>query len=213
MPDRKISQLNLTISPNNSDVFAIVNEGETKKITYGTIKDSIIQSHTLPPGLGSTGLGWARYDDGTYTTSSFFTVTTQMGQVVLPNSGSFVVDEHIHSSVDFYNTGSMKIQAENVNDVYVCTLSFKAKTSNANSAYFRIQLDSIGDVPYERVGKDLFFPKGNNVWHEIHEVFQWYANEDFVNDGSQWKIQTFNAETDIADIIYFIQRTQNHGNE
>lgn len=166
----------------------------------------------IPPGLGNTGLGWARYDDGVYTTSSFFVVENN-GEVRFPNSGSFVIDDHIHSNIQFYDTGSQRVQAEFENDVYVHTIVFRAKTTNANTGYFRIQLDNIGDTPYSRVGKDFFFPKGNNVWHDFHEVFQYYADEDFINNGCQWNIQSFNAEIDIADVIYFIQRTQNHGGE
>ena len=92
----------------------------------------------------------------------------------------------------------------------MCTVVFKAKTSNANVAHLRLQLDSTGTTPYSRVGKDLFFGKGNNVWHDYHEVFQWYGDEDFKLNGNRWKVQAFGATIDIANIIFFIQRTQNH---
>lgn len=155
-------------------------------------------------------LGWARYDDTQYTTSSVFNLTTAGGEVTLPNNAGNTITEHLHSSVQFYDSGSQKIHVENINDVYMCTVVFKAKTANANAAHMRLQLDSTGATPYERVGKDLFFGKGNDVWHEYHEVFQWYADEDFKLNGNRWKIQAFGANCSIANIIFFIQRTQNH---
>lgn len=170
-------------------------------------------SGSIPPGLGQSGLGWARYDDGVYTTGSSYTLTVADGEQTLPNSGSVVINDHMHSTVEFYDTGSQTIQVENENDVYVQTVVLKAKTSNVNGTYFRIQLDSLGPTPYERVGKDLFFPKGNGIWHEFHEVFQYYGDADFKSNGNRWKIQAFNHTVEIADIIYFIQRTQNHGGE
>lgn len=41
MADKRITELNLTLDPQASDVFAIVNSGETKKVTYGTLRDDI----------------------------------------------------------------------------------------------------------------------------------------------------------------------------
>jgi len=41
MADKRISELNLHISPQLSDVIAIVNSGETKKTTYGTLYNTI----------------------------------------------------------------------------------------------------------------------------------------------------------------------------
>ncbi len=155
-------------------------------------------------------LGWARYDDTQYTTSSVFSLTTAAGEQILPNNGGNTIETHLHSSVSFYDSGSRKIQVENIGDTYMCTVVFDAKTANANAAHLRIQLDNTVGTPYERVGKDLFFGKGNDEWHEYHEVFQWYGDEDFVTNGNQWKVQAFGATVSIANIIFFIQRTQNH---
>jgi hypothetical protein len=155
-------------------------------------------------------LGWARYDDTQYTTSSVFNLTTAAGEQTLPNNGGNTIETHLHSSVSFYDSGSQKIQVENVGDTYMCTVVFDAKTANANAAHLRIQLDNTVGTPYERVGKDLFFGKGNDVWHEYHEVFQWYGDEDFVTNGNRWRVQAFGATVSIANIIFFIQRTQNH---
>lgn len=155
-------------------------------------------------------LGWARYDDTQYTTSSVFSLTTLAGKQPLPNNGGNTIETNLHSTISFYNSGSGKIQVENNADVYVCTVVFKAKTANANGTSMRVQLDNTTGTPYERVGKDLFFGKGNDVWHEFHEVFQYYADSDFVTNGNRWDIQAFGNTISIADVIFFIQRTQNH---
>jgi hypothetical protein len=155
-------------------------------------------------------LGWARYDDTQYTTSSVFSLTTAAGEQILPNNGGNTIEAHLHSTIPFYDSVSKKIQVENVGDVYMCTVVFDAKTTNANAAYLRLQLDNTVGTPYERVGKDLFFGKGNDVWHEYHEVFQWYGDTDFLENGNYWKVQAFGATVSIANVIFFIQRTQNH---
>ena len=41
MADNRITELNLTTDPQASDAFALVNSGETKKVTYGTVRDTI----------------------------------------------------------------------------------------------------------------------------------------------------------------------------
>lgn len=158
----------------------------------------------------SEKLGWARYDDTQYTTSSVFSLTTVAGDQTLPNNGGNTIETHLHSEVSFYNTGSQLVQVENVGDVYMCTVVFRAKTSNANGTSIRLQLDSTGATPYERVGKDLFFGKGNDVWHDFHEVFQWYGDEDFLANGNRFKVRAVGHDVSIANTIFFIQRTQNH---
>lgn len=155
-------------------------------------------------------LGWARYDDTQYTTASVFSLTTVVGDQTLPNNGGNTIETHLHSTVSFYDSGSQKIQVENTGDVYMATVVFRAKTTNANGTSIRLQLDSTGATPYERVGKDLFFGKGNDVWHDFHEVFQWYGDDDFVANGNRFKVRAVGHDVSIANIIFFIQRTQNH---
>lgn len=198
----QISFTGITDKPTLISGSSQVNIYDTTGFTEFSASISASNVHETP--------GWARYDDTQYTTSSVFTLTPAAGEQRLPNNGGYRIEEHLHSSVSFYNTGSRTIQVENSGDVYMCTIVFDAKTANANAAFMRIQLDSNGTTPYERVGKDLFFGKGNNVWHEFHEVFQWYADDDFVQNGNVWRVQSFGADVNIANVIFFIQRTQKH---
>ena len=210
MADKTITELDNLVNLSNDDVFVCVDISEetTKKVTYGNLMNNVTGS--LPPGLGGSGLGWARYDDTQYTTSSVFSVLTTDGDVTLPNNAGNTIETHLHSSISFYNSGSQKIQVENDGDVYMMTIVFRAKTSNANGTSMRLQMDSTGETPYERVGKDLFFGKGNDVWHDFHEVFQYYGDADFVANGNRLKIRAVGNSVSIANIIIFIQRTQNH---
>lgn len=161
------------------------------------------------PGIGS-GLGWSRYDDDQYTSSSKLTLLDGV-TVTLPNNGATTIETYQNSSVDFYNPSTQKIQVENEGDVYVQTIVFKASCPNANQTFLSVNLVGNGATPYERVIEEISFPKGNNVTHNEHMVFQFYADTDFVNNGNQWKITSSGGDCDIWDIIYFIQRTQNHG--
>jgi hypothetical protein len=185
-----------------------LDNGDTHTFTGSVKITGSLNVNTHPVVLGQ--LSWARYDDTQYTTSSFFSVTMAGGERTLPNNGGYSVTTHLHSDIQFYNSGSQRVYAEKEGDVYLMTISFRAKTANANAAYARIQMDSTGLTPYRRVGKDLFFGKGNDEWHDYHEVFQFYADTDFVSNGNQWKIRAIGATIDVADVIYFIQRTQNH---
>jgi len=215
MANKKITELELLVNPTMADVFPVVNGNVTKKLPIGTllqsglpISASSVSVNGQPVVLGQ--LSWARYDDTQYTTSSFLSVAVADGEVTLPNNGGYSITTHLHSDIQFYNSGSRRVYAENEGDVYTMTVTFKAKTANTNVAWMRIQFDSTGPTIYRRVGKDLFFGKGNDVWHDYHEVFQFYADTDFVTSGNQWKIKAYEATVDISNVIYFIQRTQNH---
>lgn len=191
-----LNEHDLTANRDGSHVLIRNNDGQ-----FGYVKVN---------EFGNGLLGWARYDDTQYTTSSAFTASVAAGELTLPNNAGNKIETHLHSTISFYNESTQKIQVENNADVYMCTIVFLAKTANANGTYIRIQLDSTGVTPYERVGKDLFFGKGNNEWHEFHEVFQYYADSDFVTNGNRWKVQAFGDNVSIAKAIFFIQRTQNH---
>lgn len=205
MSNKRISQLAPVLQPNNSDVFAIVNSGETKKISYGTLKSVI-----APQGTAGSGLGWARYDDNEYTSSNKLTVA-QDTTVTLPNNAATVYNTYINSSIPFYQDGANpKIRVENLGDVYAMTVVFRYSAANANQTYGHISLDSTGSTPYERVAKDFYFPKGNGTVHNFHEVFQYYADADFITNGNKWTVTATGGPIQIWDIIYFIQRTQNH---
>ena len=201
---RRISELTIELTPQESDLLAIVSEGETKRISYGTLREKILDEvHSIQ--------GWARYDDTEYTTGSAFSVSIN-GEVVLPNNASGSIETHMHSEVSFYNPNEQKIQVENDGDVYVMTVTFRAKAAENPSTGDGIYISLTNSVgtPYSRVRKDFYWPKTDLSWHYFHEVIQFYADSDFVTNGNQIKIGAVGANAEVAEIIYFIQRTQNH---
>ena len=162
------------------------------------------QVRVFPPQSDKMGLGWARYDDTQYTSASPFAFTTTA--FTIPNNKGNVIDTNINSAIDYY-TGN-KLRAEFENDVYIVTIAFKASISNANG-HVDIYLEGGNGTPYDRVRDVITFPKGNNVEHTYAKTFQYYADEDVVTNGLSVKIKASHSGH-IHDVIYFIQRTQNH---
>jgi hypothetical protein len=90
------------------------------------------------------------------------------------------------------------------------TVVFKASASNTSSTHLDFQLVNGGVTGYERIHKSLAFYKGNNTEQNFHEVFQFYADADFVANGATLKITADGGAAQIWDIIFFIQRTQRY---
>jgi hypothetical protein len=208
MPDLPISLLPASNTLTGAELFADVQGGITKYTTLNDIYGFVTGS---APGLGGSGLGWARYDDTQYTTSSFLTVVDSAPAVVLPNNAGSSVVTYINSTKAFYDGSSRKVQMQNQGDVFSMIVTFQAKAPNANQTHIDISLASTGATPYDRVSKSLGFIKGNNEWQNFYEVFNFYADADFVTNGNQWKVFANGGNVDISNAIYFIQRTFNAG--
>lgn len=162
------------------------------------------QVRVFPPQSDKMGLGWARYDDTQYTSASPYSFTT--ASFLVPNNAGNIIDNHIHSDIAYYANG--KVKAEFENDVYFITIAFKAQISNANG-YMDLFLEGGNGTPYDRIRETITFPKGANSEHSFAKTFQYYADEDVVTNGLEVKIQASHSGN-IHDVIYFIQRTQNH---
>ena len=159
-----------------------------------------------PKGGVGSGLGWARYDDTNWISSNKLPLLDGVSVVLNNNAGNVVLSDN---SINYYNNSTYKILADNENELYMVTVVFKYSAANANQTYIRLQLEGSNGTPYERLGSDIPFPKGNNVTHEYHQVFQYYADSSFVNNGSQWKITSNGGDANVWDIIFFISKIQN----
>ena len=162
-----------------------------------------------PQTLGaSVGLGWARYDDSVYTSSNKLDLVDGV-EVVIPNNAGSVYKSH--SSINFYNSSTQKVLAVNENDTYMMTVVFRCSAPNANQTYLSLHFEGGNGTPYDRIRDDVNFPKGNDVDHDFHGVFQYYADSSFLTYGTDWKITAVGGSAKIWDIIFFIQCTQNAG--
>lgn len=158
------------------------------------------------PQTGTRNLGWARYDDGQYTSASKLSLADGV-LTIMPNNAANVLRSD--SSIVFYNSTTKKILGSAINDVYMLTIAFKASAPNANQTYLTLEMDNINGTEYSRLSEDLTFPRGNDVEHKFHSIFQYYVDADFVTNGATWRIKATGGSAQVWDIIYFIQRTQN----
>ena len=150
--------------------------------------------------------GWARYDDTTYTSANKLALIDGV-EVVLPNNAGAVYKSH--PSINFYDGSTQKVLAINENDVYQITVVFRYSAANANQTYLSLHFEGGNGTPYDRIRSDINFPKGNDISHDFHQMFQYYTDADFVLNGTDWKITANGGSAKIWDVIYFIQRTQN----
>lgn len=160
-----------------------------------------------PHGGAGSGLGWARYDDNQWTSSNKLPLVDGV-EVVLTNNASNVVTSH--TGVQYYNSSTNKVLAENENDLYMMTVVFKASAANANSTFLTLNLEAGNGTPYDRIKFDIPFPKGNDVEHDEHHIFQYYADSSFVSNGSSVKIMSDGGSAQVWDIIFFISKVQSY---
>jgi hypothetical protein len=165
------------------------------------------QNVVVYPQGGSTTLGWARYMDDEYTSFNDGLSLAADTLTQLPNNRGTVVRSH--PSIDFYTNGvNSKIYGQNLNDVYVATIEFKAQTPNANQTHLNLSVENGGGI-IENLDISLGYVKGNATPQIFHNIFQYYIDQSFLDNGATFKIQSHGGTSTIWDIEYFIQRTQN----
>lgn len=191
MANQKISELTEVVSVTNDDVLAIVNGGQTKKITVSDL-------------VAYNQLGWNRYDDTVYTSLNKLNLVDGV-KVTLPNNGGNVVTSGDYT---FYDTTTNKFLGVNTNDVYMVTVVFKSSAANTNSTHLEFNLEGTGDIA--RVSNSMGFYKGNDQAQNFHNVYQYYTDADFVANGVTPKITAVGGTAKVWDIIFFIQRTQRY---
>jgi len=158
------------------------------------------------PQGGVKSLGWARYIDTQYTSLSPLSLAADT-LTQLPNNRGTVIKSH--TSIDFYeNDVDSKLVGQNLNDVYLVTVEFKAQAPNANQTHLNLSVENGGGV-IENLDIALGYIKGNATPQIFHNMFQYYIDQDFLDNGATFKIQSHGGTSTIWDIEYFIQRTQN----
>jgi len=158
------------------------------------------------PQGGVKSLGWARYLDTQYTDVSPLSLVTDT-LTTLPNNAGTVIRSH--SSIDFYQNGvDQKIYGQNLNDVYIITVQFRAQSPNANQTHLDLTIEN-GGGNIQNLEIALAYIKGNETPQFFHNVFHYYIDQNFLDNGASISINSHGGTSTIWDIEYFVQRTQN----
>lgn len=167
------------------------------------------QNVIVYPQTGGLNLGWCRYQDTQYTGVNDATkvILSDGIKVTLPNNGGTTTKSN--DSLSFYDNSTQKLNVENVNDVYIITVEFKASASNTQQTHLDLTVENGGII--ENLEMVIPFYKGNNTTQQEHKMIQYYATSSFVSDGASLEIKSHGGAAKIWDIQYFIQRTQNGG--
>jgi len=161
-------------------------------------------AYTLEQFQESASPGWARYVDTQYTEALPFSLVDGV-QVTLPNNAGTTTKSRVTS--DFYNLSTQKIVGLKVNEVQIISIEFKAEAPNANQTYLDLAItDGGGNI--QNLEKAIGFVRGNATPEIFHSMFQYYIDQDFIDNGATIKIKSVGGSATVWDIEYFIQRTQ-----
>ena len=156
-------------------------------------------------GVGS-GLGWVRYQDSQYTAGSPLSLSDET-PVTLPNNGN--IKTKSDPTQEYYNTATQKLIGSAVNDVYIITVEFKSATPNTQNCHLDLWFENGGGL-FENLNVSLAYYKGNATTQTFHNTFQYYITQDFIDNGTNIRIQSHGNSATVWDIQYFIQKTQSY---
>lgn len=148
--------------------------------------------------------GWARYIDTQYTAAAPFALSDGV-QVTLPNNAGTTTKSRL--SLDLYNGSTSKLVGLQINEVCIISIEFKAQTPNANQTHLDLYITN-GGGNLQNLEVALAFIKGNATPEVFHNMFQYYVDQQFIDNGATIKIQSHGGSATVWDVEYFIQRTQ-----
>lgn len=148
--------------------------------------------------------GWARYIDTQYTAAAPLTLSDGV-QVTLPNNAGTTTKSRLSS--DFYDSATSKLVGLQINEVCIISIEFKAQTPNANQTHLDLYITN-GGGNIQNLEVAIGFIKGNATPEVFHNMFQYYIDQDFIDNGATIQIQSHGGSATVWDVEYFIQRTQ-----
>lgn len=148
--------------------------------------------------------GWARYIDTQYTAAAPFALSDGV-QVTLPNNAGTTTKSRLSS--DFYDSATSKLVGLQINEVCIISIEFKAQTPNANQTHLDLYITN-GGGNIQNLEVAIGFIKGNATPEVFHNMFQYYIDQDFIDNGATIQIQSHGGAATVWDVEYFIQRTQ-----
>lgn len=148
--------------------------------------------------------GWARYIDTQYTAAAPFALSDGV-QVTLPNNAGTTTKSRLSS--DFYDSATSKLVGLQINEVCIISIEFKAQTPNANQTHLDLYITN-GGGNIQNLEVAIGFIKGNATPEVFHNMFQYYIDQDFIDNGATIQVQSHGGSATVWDVEYFIQRTQ-----
>lgn len=139
MADKRISQLNSHTTPSGSDLLVIVNNNETKKITYADLTATITGSQTDLTSLNQFTQSFSSFSSSVHTEILAGTNEQDLSNLVT-NVTLGILSGSVDSRLDNLeaNTGSFATTGSNNFTGYQSALAFNADDLTANStAYIR----------------------------------------------------------------------------
>jgi len=161
----------------------------------------------FPQNGANTRMGWGRYIDDEYTAASPLSLADGVSTLLPNNKGTVIRSD---SSVEYYeNDSNQKLIGDHLNDVYIITIEFKAQAPNANQTYLDLSIQNGGGI-IENLDIALAYIKGNATTQVFHNIFQYYIDQNFLDNGASIYIESNGGTSTVWDIEYFIQKTQNY---
>lgn len=148
--------------------------------------------------------GWARYIDTQYTAAAPLALSDGV-QVTLPNNAGTTTKSRLSS--DFYDSATSKLVGLQINEVCIISIEFKAQTPNANQTHLDLYITN-GGGNIQNLEVAIGFIKGNATPEVFHNMFQYYIDQYFIDNGATIQIQSHGGTATVWDVEYFIQRTQ-----
>ena len=183
MADKRMTELNITTDPQASDVFALVNSGETKKVTYGTIRDTI---HTT-------------YDTGSLMTTGSLSGTT----LTFEKGDSSTFDINLGAS--FHENSYLSIFSS-ASQALVASGSEQLVTFTSQWASRNVSLEDNSKIRFASAGvyEFNFIAQVTNSDNAVHSSWFWikYNGSNFPNSTTQVTLDPRkNADTPSAQLM------------
>lgn len=166
--------------------------------------NALRDAYTLESFQETLSPGWARYVDTQYTELAPFNLTDQV-LVTLPNNAGTTTKSRLSS--DFYDSLNQKLVGLNINEVCILSVEFKSQAPNANQTHLDLSIVN-GGGNLQNLEIALAYVKGNATTQIFHNMFQYYIDQNFIDNGATIKLQAHGGNATVWDIEYFIQRTQ-----
>src|SRR6056300_1547594 len=183
MADKRITELNITTDPQASDVFALVNSGETKKVTYCTIRDTI----------------YTTYDTGSLMTTGCLSGTT----LTFEKGDSSTFDINLGAS--FHENSYLSIFSS-ASQALVASGSEQLVTFTSQWASRNVSLEDNSKIRFASAGvyEFNFIAQVTNSDNAVHSSWFWikYNGSNFPNSTTQVTLDPRkNADTPSAQLM------------